>query len=180
VRGTIDRLPSAQQIGEMLPGVFQETDPTIMAFTRGLDEAIAPIPGVLDSLAAYTDPWLAPADFVVWLATWVGFELDEGWPIERKRDSVAHAVELFQYLGTQAGLQMYLELATGGQVEIVETGGVAVSQVPGADLPGEPGPRVTIRVAVADLQAVDRAALERLVISAKPAWVAHSLEVVQA
>jgi phage tail-like protein len=179
MRGTIPGLPSAQRIGEYLPAVYQESDPLMMAFTRGFDEALAPIPGVLDSLAAYIDPRLAPPDFVTWLATWVAAELDETWPIEGQRLAVGTAIEQFRRRGTKAGLQLDLESATGGRIEIEENGGVAVSQLPGADFPGEPNPRVHIRVFVADPDSIDRAALERLVLASKPAWVAHTVEVRQ-
>jgi phage tail-like protein len=179
MRGTISGLGSAQRIGEHLPAVYQEADPTMMAFTRGFDEALAPIPGVLDSLAAYVDPLLAPADFVAWLATWVGVELDEKWPIGGQRLAVGSAIEQFRRRGTEAGLRLDLESATGGRVEIEENGGIAVSQLPGADLPGEADPRVHIRVFVADPESIDRAALDRVIVASKPAWVVHAVEVLQ-
>lgn len=179
MRGTIPGLTTARHIGEYLPAVYQESDPVMMAFTRGFDEALAPVPGVLDSLAAYIDPLLAPPDFVTWLATWVGAELDETWPIEGQRQAVSSAIEQFRRRGTETGLRLDLESATGGRIEIEENGGVAVSQLPGADLPGEPNPRVHVRVFVADPERADRAALERLVVASKPAWVAHTIEVLQ-
>jgi phage tail-like protein len=177
VRGTIPGLKSAPRIADMLPGVFQESDPTIIAFARGLDEVTAPVPAVLDSLSAYIDPKIAPQDFVTWLATWVGVELDENWQLERQRNWVTNAVHLFHRLGTEAGLREHLEWATGGRVEIEDSGGIAVSQWPGADLPGDPVPSVSIRIYVADPGEADVAAIHRLIIGAKPAWVAHSLEV---
>jgi phage tail-like protein len=180
MRTTIPGLPVSRPIADLLPGVFIEHDPLLISFTAGFDDTLAPIPGTLDSLAAYIDPWLAPADFVSWLATWVGLELDEAWPIDRKRDAVASAVEIYQHLGSAAGLQRYLELVTGGRVEVRETGGIAISQVPGAELPGEPGSRISIRIHVTDPTSVDMGTLERSVAKAKPAWVAHTIEVVLA
>ena len=179
-RGTVPGLRSAQPIGQMLPAVYQELDPLMMAFTSGLDEVIAPVPGVLDSLGAYVDPHLAPPDFVSWLATWVGVELEETWDIDRQRRFVGSAVDSFHRLGTEEGLRQHLESATGGRVEIDENGGVAVSQWPGADLPGEAEPRMDVKVFVAQPDDVDVRALERLIVSAKPAWVIHTLEVLQA
>jgi phage tail-like protein len=180
MRGTLSGLKSAQRIGDMLPAVYQDSDPLMLAFTQGLDEVIAPVPGVLDSLSAYIDPQLAPADFVRWLATWVGVELDENWTIERQRSWVGNAVNLFHELGTEEGLRQHLEFATGGRVEIEDSGGIAVSQLPGADLPGDPEPRVAVRVFVDDPDGVDVPSIHRLIVSAKPAWVAHTLEVLQA
>jgi|SRR5579859_35509 len=178
MRGTIAGLPTPRPIGELLPGVYLE-DRLIQSFTAGLDDVMAPVMNVLDSLAAYIDPWLAPADFLAWLAAWVGLELDETWPIERRRSVVAKAVEIFQYLGTAAGLKLYVEVFCNGVVDVAETGGVAVSQVPGAPLPGQPEPRMTVRVTVADPSTVDVQALDRLVASAKPAHVIHRVEVAQ-
>ena len=177
MRGTIPGLDSAQRIGELLPAVYQESDPAMMAFTRGFDDALAPIPGVLDSLAAYVDPLLAPADFVAWLASWVAVDLDETWTIEGQRLAVGSAIEQFHLRGTEAGLRLHLQSITGGRIEIEENGGVAVSQLPGAELPGEPDPRVHIRIFVADPESVDRAALDRVIVASKPAWVAHTVEV---
>jgi phage tail-like protein len=156
MRTTIPGLPSSLPISDLLPGVFIEHDPVLVAFTTGLDDTLAPIPGVIDSLAAYIDPKLAPADFLEWLATWVGIEVDEAWPVERKREAVVQAVEIYQHLGTEAGLRRYLELVTGGQVRIRENGGIAVSDPSEIDLP----------------------ALDRIVARAKPAWVAHRVQVV--
>ncbi|HWE57110.1 MAG TPA: phage tail protein [Acidimicrobiales bacterium] len=179
MRGTVRGLRSAQRIGDMLPGVYQDNDPVMLAFTQGLDEVLAPIPGVLDSLGAYIDPQLAPPDFLGWLATWVGVDLDENWALDRQRSWVGNAVNLFHELGTEEGLRKHLEFATGGRVEIEDSGGIAVSQLPGADLPGDPEPRVSVRVFVSDPDSVDIPTINRLIISAKPAWVAHSLEVLQ-
>jgi hypothetical protein len=86
------------------------------------------------------------------------------------------AVEIYRVRGTADGLRAHVELVTGGRVEIVESGGVAWSTEAGADLPGQPEPRMTIRVYVDDVAAIDTRALDRLVDAAKPAHVIHALE----
>ncbi|MGW1926113.1 phage tail protein [Streptomyces massasporeus] len=60
----------------------------------GLDVVLAPLFNVLDSLEAYFSPALAPADFVDYLATWVGAELDGDEPLALRRHAVASAVAL--------------------------------------------------------------------------------------
>jgi phage tail-like protein len=164
-------------IGELLPGVYQE-DEFAMRWCAGLDGVLAPVFATLDCLDCYIDPLLAPADFLEWLSGWVGMALDERWPVARRRAVVAHAVELFRARGTVAGLIQHVELATAGRVSVADSGGVAVSVVPGGELPGETVPRMAVRVAVEDPSAVDEQALDILVRAAKPAHVIHRVEVV--
>jgi phage tail-like protein len=176
MRGTIDGLKTPYPIGELLPAVYQE-DPFAMRFTAGFDDVLAPVIATLDCLEAYIDPWLTPEDFLDWLAGWVGMVLDETWPLDRRRAVTEHAVELFRKRGTPAGLREFVELFTGGEVQINETGGTAWSPMPGGDLPGEASPRLSVRVWVDDPESVSEPALDALVTSAKPAHVLHRVEV---
>jgi len=176
-RGLMPGVAVPQSIGEMLPGVYQE-DLFTMEWCAGLDEVIAPVGATLDCLAAYIDPELAPTDFLDWLGSWVGMVLDENWPVERRRSAIANAMELFQLRGTLTGLARHVEIFTGGEVSIADSGGVATSGVPGGTLPGESVPRLAVRVVVDDPQAVNEATLDRIVASAKPAHVVHRVEVV--
>jgi phage tail-like protein len=164
-------------IGELLPGVFQD-DHFAMRWCEGLDEILAPIFATLDCLDAYLDPQLTPGDFLDWLGQWVGMALDENWPIERRRAAVAHAIELFRMRGTVTGLTRHVEVLTGGRVTLADNGGVATSHTPGGTLPGEPTPRLAVRVIVDDPASIDQAALDRIVAASKPAHVVHRVEVV--
>jgi phage tail-like protein len=177
MRGTIERLNSARPMGTMLPAVYQE-DPFTMALMAGLDTVMAPIPSTLDNIDAYISPRLAPVDFLDWLGQWVGAVLDENWPIERQRAMVASSVPLYRLRGTVAGLTAHVRIFTGGSVQVAETGGVAVSQVPGGAFPGESEPRMTVRVTVPDPASVNLATIEALVAASKPAHVVHRVEVV--
>src|ERR1700730_1144995 len=68
-------LPSRYPIGGLLPALYADDD-FAQRFTAGLDTMIAPVVSTLDNLAAYFDSRLAPEDFLMWLASWVGAELD--------------------------------------------------------------------------------------------------------
>src|SRR4029453_7641000 len=70
MRATAAGLATPPPIGEHLPALFQE-DEFAQRFVGALDEVLAPVFAVLDCLDAYLDPWLAPPDFVDWLADWV-------------------------------------------------------------------------------------------------------------
>ena len=175
-RALVPGLPTPHAIGTYLPAMYQE-DRFSQALTAGLDEVLSPVIASLDNLDAYHDPGVAPDDFLAWLGGWVGTELDDAWPEERRRALVRQAVGIYRVRGTAGGLRTHIELATGGRVEIVESGGVAWSAQSGADLPGQPEPRMTIRVYVDDVSGIDTRALDRLVSASKPAHVIHALEI---
>ena len=179
MRGLIDGLDSPHPLGEALPALFQEDEFT-MRFTAALDEVLAPVFCTLDNLEAYLDPRLAPADFITWLAGWVGLNLDENWPVERQRALIAQAAELYRWRGTAKGLAAHIALYIGTEPEITDSGGCEYSKTPGAPLPGTAEPRVTVRIRVPDPNSVDRRRLEAIVASAKPAHVLHEIEVLQA
>lgn len=181
MRGTVAGLPTPYPLLTLLPAVYQEEDPFIGRFTAGLDDVLAPVISTLDCLEAYVDPMLAPEDFLAWVAEWVGVSLNENAPLSLHRSTVARAAELHRLRGTVRGLRTMLELLTGGDVQIDESGGTAWSQRPGTAAPGHPDPWLRVRVQVpADtpwsLPAL-RSAVEAAVASAKPAHVQHSVEV---
>ena len=177
MRSTVVGLPNALPLGSMLPSIYQSDDEFIMRFTAGLDEVLAPVLSTLDCLGSYVDPGVAPADFLDWLANWVGLEVTFGdTDLARMRLAVAAAVRLYRLRGTPTGLRDHLELITGGRVEIADSGGVVASTTPDTPLPGEDTPRLAIRVT----RASDALAplVEAVVRASKPAHVMHAVEVV--
>jgi phage tail-like protein len=176
MRGLVPGLATAVPMVELLPAVYQE-DPFTERFVGGFDDVLAPVLSTLDCLVEYFDPLLAPEDFLEWLSGWVGIELDEGWPIERRRAVVGTAVEMYRMRGTVAGLRANLEVLTGGDVQVVDSGGVAWSRDPAAALPGESSPRLAVRVAVDDAETAPLDLVEAAVAAAKPAHVVHRVEV---
>ena len=66
------------------------------------DEVLAPLFTTLDCFDSYLDPDLAPHDFVDWLASWVGVDIDETWTLERRRRLIQDAVVLYRIRGTAA------------------------------------------------------------------------------
>jgi len=178
MRRAVTGLATPYPIGTLLPAVFQE-DPVAMQWTAALDDVLAPAISTLDCVTAYADPLLAPDDFVHWLAGWVGTVLDENWPLERQRVTVAHSVRLYRARGTVEGLRALIELVTGGEVELAESGGVAWSAAPNTEPPGEEQARLFVRVTLPRGVSMDAAALEALIVAEKPAHVPHRLEVVE-
>jgi phage tail-like protein len=177
MRGSVADLDSASPFGLMLPAILQE-DEFAMRFVGGLDDVLAPILVTLDCLVDYFDPALTPTDFLEWLAGWVGIEVDEAWETERRRAAVATAVEMYRMRGTISGLRANLEVLSGGQVEITDSGGVAWSTSPMGPLPGQDSPRLAVRVTVSEATERTTKAIDSIVTAAKPAHVVHRVEVV--
>jgi len=176
VRGLVEGLASPHPLGSLLPALYQE-DLFAQRFTAGLDDVVAPAISVLDNLPSYLDPELAPVDFLQWLAGWVGIALDENWPLARQRQLVAQAGDLYRSRGTAHGLRQHIELFTGSTPQIEESGGTAWSPTPGGPPPGRAVTELVVRVEESPRHPVDRRRLESIVRDAKPAAVAHRIEV---
>jgi phage tail-like protein len=174
VRGMIEGLPTPHPIGLRLPGVFADDD-FAMAFVRGLDEVLSPVFNTLDCIDAYLDPYLAPADFLGWLAGWIGVELGADDDLTGQRQLMTEVVGLYGLRGTAVALRRLLEIFTRGEVEISDSGGASWSPVPGGEFPGSPEPSVTVRVRS---PAVDEATVRGLVAAGTPAHVVHQVEVI--
>lgn len=178
MRGTVEGLPSPYRFAELLPAIFQE-DEFVQRWMLGFDTVLSPVASVLDNVEAYFDPAVAPQDFVAYLATWVGVELDETWSDDARRELVRRAVELFKIRGTVEGLRQHVAIYAGVTPEIEESGGCVASLKADSDLPGEETPRLLVRVRVPDRSPIDEGRLDRLVASAKPAHIPHRVEVVR-
>ncbi len=178
-RGTTPGAPIRHRLGDALPAMFLD-DAFIQRFCDGLDDVLAPVPSTLDSFSAFLDPQLTPADFLEWLAGWVGIEIDRTWPIERRRAMVANAATLYRRRGTVAGLADLVELFLGVRPDIVEGGGVAWSRIPGASIPGTDGGTLVVRLQMAEPNPSTVAKLDRLVGANKPAHLSHRVEFVRA
>jgi phage tail-like protein len=186
VRGTVPGLLSPHPLGASLPGLYQEAEidgrtgevraNLTQRFTGAFDELLAPVFSCLDNFEAYLDPTLTPPDFLEWLAGWLGVDLDETSPPERRRDLVRRAVELYRWRGTARGVAKAVEIFTGVEPEVVDNGGVAWSTKAESPLPGSPDPRVVVRIPAGDASAVGRARLEALVAAVKPAHVVAEIE----
>ncbi|MEU4267230.1 phage tail protein I [Streptomyces sp. NPDC026092] len=144
-RAAIPGLPSPHPIGTLLPALYADDD-LAQRFTAGLDTVLAPVFSTLDNLPSYFDPALTPPDFLQWLATWLGVDLDENWPEELSRTVVARAMELHRRRGTRRGLEERLRLCLGVEAEIVDGGGATWSTTPNTPLPPAPTGELLVRV----------------------------------
>ncbi|HKD97225.1 MAG TPA: phage tail protein, partial [Micromonosporaceae bacterium] len=176
MREELSGLPVVYPIGERLPAIYAE-DNFAQRMTSALDDVLSPVFVTLDCLPDYFDPILAPSDFVEWLSAWVAFSLDENWTLAQRRALVANAVELHRWRGTTRGLTSHVQLLTGGDVEIVDSGACTWSDRPGTPAPKAAAARVEVKVKVPDPRSVDEARLLSAIIEAVPAHVQVVLEV---
>ncbi|MFE0464831.1 phage tail protein [Kitasatospora sp. NPDC058965] len=177
-RAAVPGLRTPHPLGARLPDVYAGEDFT-QRFLGAFDDVLAPVFAVLDSMEAYWDPRLAPADFVEWLADWVAApEPAEGPDQERRRRAaVADAVRTHRARGTLAGLADQLR-QLGVHAEIGDSGGATWSATPNGPLPGSDLPTLLIRIRDTGL---DGAALRRIELAVerdRPAHVRCRIEVV--
>jgi phage tail-like protein len=148
-RRSVSGLRSSQPIAEQLPAVLR-SDPLAASFVDGLDAVLAPVLLTVENLPTYVDPDVAPMDFVAWLASWFGLELDPSWSEERARETVRRIARLQRFRGTVRGLTELVEVLGGGSVGVEDGGGVWATLDPGAPLEGEHRPDVRVVVTGGD------------------------------
>ena len=115
---------------QYLPAVYRE-DPLSSDFLDRFLSIFDTIRGrtsdQITTIARYFDPMAAPAgkktagtDFLSWLASWLGMTLQNNWPVERRRQLVRQAHQLFALRGTPEGMRLHIELYTGLRARILE------------------------------------------------------------
>ncbi len=64
----------------------------------------------------WTDPDSVPEENLDWLAAWIGVAFDPALPEARRRDWLRAAPQMARFHGTKRGLELALDLASGGGV----------------------------------------------------------------
>ena len=97
---------------DFLPTVYREID-FIGRFLSIFEQTFDPYVQTLDALWAYLDPLTAPESLLPFLAHWVDWRLEPTLHLERQRQLIRNALELYRWHGTRYGLRFYLHLYTG-------------------------------------------------------------------
>jgi phage tail-like protein len=143
---------------EYLPRIYQkgyeesDTEYFLGRFLKAFEQTLTGIPeeaaetvgieALIDKMEQYFDPAQAPAQFLPWLAGWVGMELEEGvefygeednaqksaavsqiLPLNSTRSSINRSmiekmVQLYKKRGTLEGLMEYLQIYAGEETTI--------------------------------------------------------------
>lgn len=167
-----------------LPPPYSQND-FVGRFLGIFEGILGPLEATVDNVAHYFDPLTTPEDLLPWLASWVDLVLDEGWPIERRRELIRSATELYQWRGTSRGLKEYIRVYTGVEPEIIENfGGIRLSAdtLLGWNTVLGDGHQYTFSVTVEleDPSSVDVDKVKAIIESEKPAHTAYVLRVVSA
>lgn len=158
-----------------LPAVYQENDFSVR-FVGALEPLVDPIVALLDSLPAHLDPDVAPEDVLALLARWLGLEVDEAWPVDRKRELVRRGDELARRHGTRAGLELTLKIAFPQHPLRVEDSGSITW--PGKQAKkAEKAPAGFVVYCDAPLDEHELGAVSRLIEQVKPVNVTYKLRV---
>lgn len=148
-----------------LPDIYQEND-FLQRFLHIFEDIWEPLEQRQDHIALYFDPHTCPVVFLPWLASWLDIPLNSHWPEARQRNLLAQAMDLYSWRGTSYGLARMIEICTGLTPQISEK-------------PNEPFVfhiRITLPSATRSGD-VDRALLEELIQTHKPAHAGYILEV---
>jgi len=74
----------------------------------------------IDHIVDLTDPLLCTSKFLPWLASWVGFSLDESLPVHQQRELVRRAIRLMRTRGTRLGMEEMVRILTAAPVRVEE------------------------------------------------------------
>ncbi len=176
------------EIDLLLPEIFrltieQESNRLLSGLLDVMEILLEPSEKVLDSLAAFFDPYQAPKRFVHYLAGWV--DLDPFWVqnpesfedvsqlpefpggLDQLRILIARAAYLSKWRGTQKGMIAFLETATGIDGYRIDE---QVEDEEGSVIPFH------IVVHVPKESAEFRSLIERIVRLEKPAYVTAAIQ----
>jgi phage tail-like protein len=104
----MERLPSIYQRDEDRPGHFLRSLVGVFeATTQGIDARIG-------SIGTQLSPATAPAQWLDFVARWLGVPWDDGLPVELKRRILSRAAALARGRGTRAGLETLLDALMPG------------------------------------------------------------------
>ncbi|MBI5876500.1 MAG: DUF2313 domain-containing protein [Chloroflexi bacterium] len=150
-----------------LPSLYAD-DPFLGSFLNIFDDTWQPLSQQIAVLWAYFDPRLTPPDMLPWLSTWVDLALDENWPVERRRQLILRAADLYRRRGTRSALRDYLAIYMDAEPEISEDA-----------VDGNPY-HFTVVFRLPDPSTIDPDRVRRIIEEEKPAHTTYTLRIEKA
>jgi phage tail-like protein len=113
-------------IGQLPMGMLD--DDFFIRFTSMFQELATTLLDGVDNIPNVVDVTVAPAPMVRWLGSWIGVDnIDSSLPVDLQRRIVRESAQILSWRGTRRGLVQFLELVTGGHVEVSDSGGIFVA-----------------------------------------------------
>ncbi|MCX6581393.1 MAG: phage tail protein [Candidatus Aminicenantes bacterium] len=106
-----------------LPEIYQENEESSEFLERFLllfETFLAQKEGQAFQFTQYMDPGAAPNEFIHWLSSWLAIAYDENWPMDKKRQLIRWAPELYKKRGTPWTLSRLMEFFSGIKPVIIE------------------------------------------------------------
>lgn len=103
-----------------LPDIYDT--PFMGQFLALFESIYAPVEWTAVNFDLFLSPATAPADFLPWLANWFDIIFDETWSEDQRRTFLLEAHELYGRNGTPGALARILEIYTGCQPKIDDSG----------------------------------------------------------
>lgn len=165
-----------------LPAIYSDSD-FMGRFLMIFESVLGPIEDMISNLPHYFDPHTTPEELLPWLASWANLVLDDSWPIDRRRELVRSAVQLYQWRGTRRGLREYLKVYAGVEPEITEDyGGIPLTGNAKLGWNTVLGTGThhtfTVTLEVEEPDSVNTGHLKAIIEAEKPAHTAFRLEVI--
>ncbi len=73
-----------------------------------------------ESFSRILNPSASPPEWLTWLGSWLDLVFDPSWPIERRRELVLRAMDLYKRRGTPGSIKDWVEIYTGKRPELIE------------------------------------------------------------
>jgi phage tail-like protein len=175
-------LDRTSRLLDYLPAVFRE-DKMMNRFLLIFESILNPIENTVDNIPLYFDPGLTPECILPWLASWLDIALDPNWPVERRRELLKNAAELYRWRGTRRGLSEYLRIYTGVVPEILEyipgmildeKTELGVNTVLGSSGTGH---HFTVILQLNEDEKIEPRVVKNIIESQKPAHTAYTLQI---
>lgn len=96
-----------------LPEIYQEDEDSkefLERFLMLFESFLAQKEGQIFQFTKYMDPGSVPAEFIHWLSSWLAIAYDENWPLDKKRQLISLAPQLYKKRGTPWALSRLIEL----------------------------------------------------------------------
>jgi phage tail-like protein len=178
----VNKNEQVSRLLDYLPSVYRE-DRLMNQFLLIFESILTPVENTVDNMDLYFDPRLTPESWLPWLASWLDLALDLKWPLERRRELVSHAAELYRWRGTRRGLSEYLRIYCGKTPAIIE-------HIPGMILDRKSrlgantilgssgtGHHFSVIVEMPKKENLDRKVIQQIIESQKPAYTTYTLRI---